>query len=115
MTYFPDGTMDMKIVDGKPDYKIIKEAIGGGMLELVPYWDLIPTMTGEFVQCVVFCDENGKDRYEPEMSFNKRATIAWYHCLSVVGITPCQVNHDTLHGRVAVLIGDAEFIKEARR
>jgi hypothetical protein len=75
--------------------KDLKEAVGGS-IESVPYWT---TMKGK--PCWVICNEEGKLHGLP---LNTAATMMWWSC------APQMRGVDMLHGPVAILTGDGEFM-----
>ena len=88
----------------------IKEAIGGGYIEMVPGFGTI-RWDEEWHDCVAFCDEEGKLNNQP---FNPHATILWDAALHKHG--HCLVDDkgeylDILVGDIAVIFGDAELMR----
>lgn len=71
----------------------------GGYIELVPLWKT--TLQGQ--RCVVFCDEEGKNKNLP---FNAQATAQWRMAGERNGV---QIT-DVLVGPVLILTGDDEFM-----
>jgi hypothetical protein len=94
----------------EPTVAELKAGIGGGYLELVPGFRTI--VYGNVVMdCVAFCDEDGKGR---GLDVNNVATIAWDAALRRNGIgllRPDGRPIDWLVGQVAVVFGDKEFMK----
>jgi hypothetical protein len=89
----------------------IKEAVGGGYIELVPGFGSIQWEGKEWHDCVAFCDEEGKLHNQP---FNPYATLLWDASLRKQGhsLTDGKGNyHDILVGDIAVIFGDAELMR----
>lgn len=85
----------------------LKDAIGGGLLEMVPGFTSI-AYDGEIHRCVAFCDEEGKlERGRPPMALNVEATRQW-----LARLPPDLKTRDYLVGQVAVVFGDDEFMEE---
>jgi hypothetical protein len=86
----------------------LKEAIGGGSIEVVPYFDTVQ-ISGTPVRCVVFCDEEGKNKGQIE---NLRATALWETALQRqrLSLTGPEGMRDYLVGKIAIVIGDDEFL-----
>jgi hypothetical protein len=61
LIYTNDGRRIVRKVDGAPTLALLKAAIGGGYLEVVPHWGKID-YDGQLYRCVAFCDEDGKRR-----------------------------------------------------
>lgn len=95
-----DGTMSTRVVSD-PGVLIHLRAIVGGHIEIVPGWDHI-LLDGVRRSCVAFCNEEGKLL---DLPINHRATDMWYGCLG----GPVA---DYLCGNIAVVWGDAEFMRE---
>lgn len=105
-----DGVETVNQVDGSPTLDSLKAAIGGGDLEVVPFFNVIEH-DGKVVRCVAFCDENGKNTGMP---FNESATARWQASLWAQGSSLGAKNNellDYLVGKVAVVFGDDEFMK----
>lgn len=94
-----DGTIHPSSVNGPPKLELLKEAIGGGWLEAVPYFNKI-VYDGKLVTCIVFCDEEGKLK---EFPLNTLATNLWY-------VSMGQSVPDVLVGDIAIVFGDKEFM-----
>lgn len=94
-----------KLVGEEPTVDMLKQAIGGGYIETVPYFDRIE-VDGEFRACVAFCDEEGKLK---KFLVNPRANTAWIKALTVRK-KPFSKPHDFLVGDIAVVYGDKQFM-----
>lgn len=92
-------------VDGPPTVDLLKEAIGGGHIELVPYFQLI-LHGGRMQRCAAFCDEDGKMK---ELPMNNYATELWNRSLRATN--GCTSDPDFLVGEVAIVFGDDEFME----
>jgi hypothetical protein len=92
-------------IDGPPTLDALKSAIGGGWLEIVPYFKTIEHGR-KLRQCVAFCDENGKLR---DLDFNPVATFLWDKAMRLDTGVGC--NPDYLVGTIAVVFGDREFME----
>jgi hypothetical protein len=92
-------------VDGPPTLDLLKDAIGGGYVEVVPGWDRI-VHAGDRHQCVAFCDEDGKRKQLP---MNMMATMLWDKCMRQACGIGC--GPDYLSGQIAVVYGDEEFME----
>jgi hypothetical protein len=99
-------------VEGEPKLELLKNAIGGGYIELVPGFDTIEQKPGEVVKCVAFCDEEGKLNGLPA---NTYATILWDKALRRHGgpglLQRDGTAVDVLVGPIAIVIGDDEFME----
>ena len=106
-----DGVETVNQVDGSPTLDALKAAIGGGQLQVVPFFNIVEH-DGKVVRCVVFCDENGKNTGMP---FNEAATAGWYASLCAQGKSPANDNNnavlDYLVGKIALVYGDDEFMR----
>ena len=92
-------------IDGPPTLELLKDAIGGGYIEVVPRWNRI-AHAGDHHRCVAFCDEDGKRKQLP---MNMMATTLWDKCMRQacgIGCAP-----DYLVGQIAVVYGDDEFME----
>lgn len=90
-----------------PEYTELTAVIGGGYLEIVPYFKDIIT-EGVLVPCVAMCDEEGKLK---RFSINTRANIMWQASLTRQ-YGPRRSNiRDVLVGDVLVIFGDPEFME----
>lgn len=93
-----------------PKYELIVAAIGGGSLEVVPFFSHY-THNGKPVTCVAFCDENGK---ETGMLINQYATECWNKSLNASGRGSLMSEGeliDYLVGKIAILYGDDAFMR----
>jgi hypothetical protein len=101
---------ETKFYNHPPSLDELRTAIGGGWLELVPYFNTIGVKaphsnSATVMDCIAFCDEEGKLKQAP---FNEDATSAWEQ--SVRRITGNIDIEDHLRGTVVVLFGDREFM-----
>jgi hypothetical protein len=98
-------------VDGPPTLALLKNAIGGGWIEVIPEFDSIEH-EGRVYRCVAFCDEEGKLKQQP---LNRLATELWNKAALRAGgrgiLLPDGQAVDVLVGQIAVVIGDDEFMK----
>jgi hypothetical protein len=100
--------------DRPPELQELKNAIGGGYLELVPGFTSIAAsgIPRRRLRCVAFCDEHGKlaMRDRGIQAFNLTATLLWESAEHRV-----RDEHgdfiDYLVGPVLVLFGDDEFME----
>jgi hypothetical protein len=96
---------EVRHVNGPPTLELLKEGIGGGYLETVPYF-LTIDHDGVRHNCVAFCDEEGKLK---QFDHNPEATIRWDQAMRrAVG---CGCRPDYLVGQIAVVFGDREFME----
>lgn len=106
LIYRPDETRPRIVpIAGEPQLDMLKDAIGGGYLEPVPYFTTI-AHDGELRRCVAFCDEDGKQK---KLGFNTTATFLWE--AAMLRSAGCSCRPDYLVGPVAVAIGDPEFME----
>lgn len=109
---FVDGTLKVTKVTGKPTLEKLKAGIGGGHIELVPMFNSYE-FEGELVDCVAFCDEEGKLK---SMPINRQATLLWHRALRRArhpGLVAQSGNLvDVLVGTIAVVFGDKRFMEE---
>jgi hypothetical protein len=77
----------------------LQGAIGGGYLEVVPYFTQF-----EGRPCVAFCDDNGKRKGLP---VNKLATWLW-----LIQLAASPKYHDQLCGNIAIVTGDEELMAD---
>lgn len=101
---------ETKLYNQAPTLDELRTAIGGGWLELVPYFNTIGvkppnSAAATVMDCIAFCDEEGKLKHAP---FNEDATSAWEQ--SVRRITGKISVEDHLRGTVLILFGDREFM-----
>lgn len=83
----------------------------GGYFEVVPGFVTV-AYGGTVLDCVAFCNENGKLDHLP---INQLATITWARALRRVGeelYGEGNTPKDWLVGNVAVVFGDREFMRE---
>lgn len=119
LIYGIDVEVQITDLDAMPDLKFLRDAIDGGYIELVPYFNTIADELGVIQPCVVFCDEDGKRKNLP---LNSEATKLWDLALRRLTdkdgnpltpsglINPDGSTADVLVGPVIVLTGDAEFM-----
>ena len=111
ITIPPSGEPVLREYDRPVELHELKAAIGGGYLEVVPYFNSI-SYGGTVMDCVAFCDEDGKRGHLP---LNEPATKAWERALVRRGMalrTPQGEFKDWLVGSIAVVFGDREFMAE---
>jgi hypothetical protein len=106
----PDGTRTEIAIEGPPTLDKLKDAIGGGYIELVPRFNSF-RHGDQLVSCVAFCDEDGKYKHMP---INRPATALWDEALRRTGhpglIEPSGKIADFLVGTIAVVFGDKRFM-----
>lgn len=95
---------EVATVDGPPDLPLLKAAIGGGYLEVVPRFNTI-AHDGVRHRCVAFCDEDGKLKQLP---VNRPATLLWN--AAMLRSHGCGCDPDYLVGQIAVVFGDKEWM-----
>jgi hypothetical protein len=104
-----DGSRN-EISIAAPTLDELKAAIGGGYIELVPLFNTFER-DGQLVDCVAFCDEEGKLK---DMPINQEATVRWDAALRRAGypglIKPDGRIADMLVGTIAVVFGDKRFM-----
>jgi hypothetical protein len=104
-----DGTRKVTQVI-EPHFELIKEAIGGGYVELVPLFNSYEH-DGRWVKCVAFGDEEGKLKKFP---INKEATVLWDKALRRANhpglLKPNGQMADVLVGSICIVFGDKEFM-----
>lgn len=114
----PTGEETITVVNVEPTLDMLKTAIGGGSIEIVPYFNRF-THDGRRRECVAFCDEDGKNKGMP---YNTAATKHWLSALQEgkmnVRLMPDGriVNlsgggEDYLVGKIAVVLGDRAFLQ----
>lgn len=99
-----DGSQQVTKLDRAPKLEDIQAAIGGGDIEIVPHFDKI-MYEGKYIECVAFCDEEGKLKGLP---INSYATHKW---AILLGCDKDQIG-DYLVGDIAIVFGDVEFMSE---
>lgn len=77
-----------------PDYLVLKAALNGGMLQLVPYFR---RYNGS--PCVAFCDEEGKIKKLP---VNLKANTEWVEQIGLID--------DVLVGPIVIVCGNDKFL-----
>ena len=95
--------LDETPLDAPPTLEQLRAAIGGGYIELVPYWQTI-NHRRETHRCVAFCDEHGKGNGLP---LNGYATVLWRFAQTAVGVKLS----DYLVGPVIIIYGDDELME----
>ena len=95
---------EVTTVDVPPDLQLLKTAIGGGYLEVVPRFNRIGH-DGVKHRCVAFCDEDGKLKQLP---YNRAATMLWD--AEMRRAYGCGCGPDYLVGPIAVVFGDKEWM-----
>ena len=106
LIYKPGTTIpEVKEIEGPPTLDVLKDAIGGGHLESVPYFHSIQHGRQRH-RCAAFCDEDGKVKGLP---MNMLATQLWDQ--SMRRSHGCSASPDFLVGQIAVVFGDAEFME----
>jgi hypothetical protein len=104
--------IEIKRYDRSPTLDEMRTAIGGGYIELVPWFKTIgvavgpDAMSATIMDCVAFCDEEGKLKHLP---VNENATSAWEQ--AVRRITGKSGLDDRLCGTVIILYGDKAFME----
>ena len=83
----------------------LKDGIGGGYIELVPYFNFI-RHDDEPRRCVAWCDEDGRRK---ELPYNPIATGWWD--INMRRNAGCSCQPDYLVGQIAVVFGDEEFME----
>lgn len=81
-----------------PSATTLKEAINGGYLEHIPFFDSF-----DGYRAIAFCDEDGKLKALP---YNYMATILWHVELDKNGVP----TDDVLRGPVVIVAGDEEIL-----
>lgn len=106
-----NGYRNVTQVQGPPQLDLLKSAIDGGYLELVPYFDSYEH-EGKWVKCMAFCDEHGKQNNLP---VNVEATVLWDKVMVRAGrkglVTVDGQMADVLVGPVAIVFGDEAFMR----
>ena len=91
-----DGSIEVTLLDRPVKLDDLKKAIGGGLIEAVPYFN---KYNGE--PCVAFVDEEGKLKgFQP----NPAAQALWQKICS-------GAFRDQLVGRLAIVQGDDAFME----
>lgn len=94
LTIIPVGgaAVIRKELAAAPHLEDLQSWIGGGFIELVPYFTKF-----EGKPCAAFCDEDGKHKGMP---VNHRATILWH------ALEPRFMGRDFLVGPIVIVTGD---------
>ena len=103
VTILTSGATRITALDRSPDFTQIKDEIGGGFLEPVPFFDTV-MIKGEVRRCVAFCDEDGKLK---NLDFNPGATLLW----KSAQVRSRRGVNDVLVGPVAIVFGDDELLE----
>lgn len=84
----------------------------GGYIEVVPGFRTV-AYCGVVLDCVAFCNEDGK---RDKLPLNEFATLAWGRACHRSGLgelyQPDGIPKDWLVGDIAVVFGDREFMRE---
>lgn len=91
------GAVSSKELAAPPALEDLQAGIGGGYIEVVPYFDHY-----EGRPCVAFCNENGK---LDGMPVNERATALWY------AMEPRFMGRDHLVGPIVIITGDRALMR----
>ncbi len=105
-----DGSQYMANIEGPPTLERLQAAIGGGYIEVVPYFTKLER-DGKVVDCVVFCDEEGKLK---GLKPNYAATAYWQDSLKRQGRSLFGSDRkllDFLVGKIAIVWGDQAFMR----
>lgn len=102
----PDGQKRLVEIEGEPSLEILKQGIGGGLLETVPFFNHVIHKGQVIPNCVAFCDEEGKIKGLP---YNSVATQEWDISLMTQGRS--LGGRDYLVGTIAVIWGDDAFME----
>lgn len=102
----PGGQQDATEFTRAPTLEELQAAVGGGYIEMVPHFVLLPdTIRSNPTRCVAYCNEDGKGL---GLETNLLATAMWMaSCAATIG----RLTDDYLAGPVVVLFGDAEFME----
>jgi len=97
-----DGKTTSRELDKVPPLEVLREGVGGGHIEHIPYWDTIMLLDLPHPACA-FCHEESKLN---GMDVNWKATVLWH------AQAPHMAGQDVLCGPVVVLYGDPEFMAD---
>lgn len=105
MIFRPDKLYpEIRTVEKAPDLDMLKDGIGGGYIEVVPYFSTIEH-NGQIYRCIAFADEDGKRK---NLDLNAHATALWNRAMrKAVG---CGCAPDYLVGQILVVFGDEEWM-----
>ena len=115
-----DGDPEKTEFTRPPTLDYLKGCVGG-YIEAVPLWHLfVPPGESEPVNCVAFCDEEGK---LTRKRINVRMTKMWHECLKLLkhqdgrqrfpeGLLRDGQPQDVLVGDIVVITGDPAFMEE---
>lgn len=95
----PTGEIKKKAIKKTPTLEDL-QAIVGGSIELVPYFN-----TYEMSPCVAFCNEEGKLKHMP---VNQPAQVLWAMC---GGKAAFAAYADVLVGNIAIVVGSKQFLQ----
>src|SRR5262245_11064085 len=104
LIFRPDDTPLVTEVDGPPTLDLLKDGIGGGYLEVIPYFNTI-RFNGRYQQCFAFCDEDG---IRKDLPINPEATMHWDNAVAR-SKSPLKCAPSLLRGQILVVMGDGEF------
>jgi len=88
----------------RPNLDLLKEAIGGGPIEVVPFFNTV-IIDGKLTKCVAFCDEEGKIKGQLP---NAVATSLWDAAMMRAGR---RWNDDLLVGTICIVWGDPAWMR----
>jgi hypothetical protein len=116
----PNESTDVTGWHEPPNLKVLQQAVGG-YIETVPWLTTVwAGEDGKFVSCIAYCNEEGKLERLP---YNAQATLVWDRALRRMedsegkpvypnGLTGKDgMPTDVLVGPIAILVGDAEFMR----
>ena len=112
IVYETDGNMTVRPLTAAPDLDTLQKAVGGGSIEVIPFWNDIDLGDKRFA-CVAFCNEEGKVS-NPPLPFNRRATQLWEKSLKRKELTldnPAGGRDDYLVGPICVIYGDNALLE----
>lgn len=106
----PNDDNETKPYNKPPTADELRTAVGG-YLEPIPWFNTIGISVpgsghATLMNCVAFCDEEGKNKNKP---LNECATDAWAKSVHRLGKGDLK---DYLVGNVVVLFGDKEFMEK---
>lgn len=104
------GNETVREIDGEPKLALLQEGVGGGSIQIVPYFKSY-RHNGRTVDCIALCDEEGKIDGQ---AFNETATKLWHEVLIGHGhpglVDPDGRLADHLVGKIAIVFGDEAFM-----
>jgi hypothetical protein len=102
-----DGAVSSKELAAPPALAALQRGVGGGTIEVVPYFTRYDAEPGygpyKGEPCVAFCNEEGKLNGLP---INFRATALWH------AQEPRFIGRDVLVGPIVIVTGDRELMEE---